>query len=184
LTDAELIQRSQAGDRAALQALYERYLPAVWRYAYARSRGNVHLAEDVVSEAFLALVRSIGKLQPDSGPLGGWLIKVAANRLIDQHRRGRLMGPMAPTDSQALADSAEPAEVLERREYVARALERLPDEERMVLEWKYVESLAVREIAGRLGRTEKAVESVLYRARRAFKSECERLGGGDVCRTA
>ena len=38
------------------------------------------------------------------------------------------------------------------------------DEERLVLEWKYVDEMAVKEIAVRLGRTEKAVESLLYRA--------------------
>jgi RNA polymerase sigma factor (sigma-70 family) len=45
----------------------------------------------------------------------------------------------------------------------------MPDEERQVLEWKYLEELAVAEIAERLGRTEKAVEALLYRARRSFR---------------
>jgi DNA-directed RNA polymerase specialized sigma24 family protein len=61
-------------------------------------------------------------------------------------------------------------------------MDRLADEERLVLEWKYLDRLAVRDMADRLGRTEKSVESILYRARRSFRSAWERLGGGDRCR--
>ena len=53
----------------------------------------------------------------------------------------------------------------------------LPDEERLALEWKYVDDLSVGQIADRLGRTEKAAESVLYRARRAFRADFNRLFG-------
>jgi RNA polymerase sigma-70 factor, ECF subfamily len=61
------------------------------------------------------------------------------------------------------------------RSRFAEVMDRLPDDERLVLEWKYLEDLPVREIAGRLGRSEKAVESVLYRARRSFRSMFERV---------
>ena len=50
-----------------------------------------------------------------------------------------------------------------------RVLDELSDRQRRVLEWKYLESLGVREMAERLGETEKAVESLLYRARREFR---------------
>jgi RNA polymerase sigma factor (sigma-70 family) len=52
---------------------------------------------------------------------------------------------------------------------VIRALDSLADEERLALEWKYMESLSVRDIAERLGRTEKAIEAILYRARMSFR---------------
>ena len=50
-----------------------------------------------------------------------------------------------------------------------QALDSLSERQRIVLEWKYLESLPVREMAERLGETEKAVEAVLYRARREFR---------------
>jgi DNA-directed RNA polymerase specialized sigma24 family protein len=52
---------------------------------------------------------------------------------------------------------------------VLNVLEGLSDRQRVVLEWKYLDALRVREIAERLGETEKAVETVLYRARREFR---------------
>ena len=51
----------------------------------------------------------------------------------------------------------------------------LADEDRVALEWKYLEGLSVREIAVRLGRTEKAAESILLRARRTFRKLYRRV---------
>ena len=167
-----------------MQALYERYLPLVWRYAYAHSASDLHLAEDVVAETFLALVQAVGKLDPSQGTPAPWLLAVARNKLSDHRRKARthanaelLTGQIDPEDSGSLAA----VEEAERRQWVAGVLDRLSDEERLVLEWKYLEGRPVREIAVCLNRTEKAVESVLFRARRAFKSWAERLGDTDVC---
>jgi len=179
LSDADLIRRAQQGDGAALQALYERYLPAVWRYAFLHSSGQRHLAEDIASETFLALVRQIGQLQPDGGPLGGWLLAVAKHKLSDARRRYR-DEPLAAIE---VADVTTPAaHRLQQRELVTRAIEQMKDDERLALEWKYVEALSVREIAARMGRTEKAVESILFRARNSFRTLVDRLGGTEPCR--
>jgi RNA polymerase sigma-70 factor (ECF subfamily) len=178
LTDAELIRLAHQGDPTAVQTLYERYLPAVWRFAYARSSGERHVAEDIVSETFLALVRQIKTLDPDGGALGGWLMTVARRKLTDVHRRRRTV----PAGEIEVIDSAAPAEtVLEDRELVAQAIEEMKDEEREALQWKYIESLSVRDIADRMGRSEKAVESILFRARRSFREIVERLGGNEPC---
>jgi len=86
LTDAELLRGVHAGDLSAWEQLYVRCLPTVWRYVYLRAGGDRHLAEDVVSETVLALVRQISSLTPGDGNLSGWLITVARNKLGD-HRR-------------------------------------------------------------------------------------------------
>ena len=81
MTDAELLLAARGGDPSAFRALYERYLPTVWRYAYAQTRGDVHAAEDLVSETFLALVRALAKLDAGRGPLASWLM-AASSRSI------------------------------------------------------------------------------------------------------
>ncbi len=183
MTDAELIRRVQAGDVSAWERLYQRYLPTLWRYAYLQVGGDRHLAEDVVSETILALVRQISSLAPGDGNLSGWLTAVARNKL-GAHRRSVIRGALAAKAAQGgkiseAADAAPQAslEAVETRQQVLAILDRLPDEERLVLEWKYVEELSVSEMAGRMGRTEKAVESVLYRARRSFRSLFNRRFG-------
>lgn len=178
MTDADLIRLAQKGDQSAVQTLYERYLPTVWRFAYARSLGQRHLAEDIVSETFLALVRQVQTLDPDGGALGGWLMTVARRKLTDVHRRQRAV----PTAELEVVDAAlAPDIAFERKELVARAIEQMKDEERVALEWKYIDTLSVRDIAERMGRSEKAVESILFRARRSFRALVDQLGGTEPC---
>jgi RNA polymerase sigma-70 factor (ECF subfamily) len=174
VTDAELVRAIQAGDATALQPLYERYLPAVWRFACHQLR-NLHAAEDVVSETFLAAVRAVAGLEPEAGSVGGWLIGIARHKVGDHRRRTLRMVPCEEAVEAAGADPADapdPAaglEVAENREAVLRVMDRLPDDERLALEWKYIDGLSVGEVAGRLGRTEKAAEALLYRARQSFR---------------
>ncbi|MGE4000754.1 MAG: RNA polymerase sigma factor, partial [Planctomycetaceae bacterium] len=73
-------------------------------------------------------------------------------------------------------------EVQEARQDVLAALDRLPEIQRLVLEWKHAEEQTVREISMRLGQTEKSVESLLYRARKEFRRVYE-LERADNLRT-
>lgn len=180
MTDAELIRAVQAGDEAALETLYRRHLPSVWRYAYAQLAGNSAAAEDVVGETFLAAVRQAARLDPTGGSVSGWLIGIARHKVADHRRRTGRQPSADPTqaegerDPSPAADPAAPVEAAETRARVTAVMDRLPDDQRLTLEWKYLEDLSVRDIAGRLGRTEKAVEATLYRARQSFRAEYER----------
>jgi len=166
VTDAELLRLVQTGDAAALETLYQRCLPSVWRYVCARVGGNQHVAEDIVSETFLAALRSVATFVPASGPAIAWLIGIARHKLAD-HRRAAAHVPGA-MPSDVGRESSTFASV-DARDQVLVVLDQMPDEERQVLEWKYLEELPIAVIAERLGRTEKAVEALLYRARRAFR---------------
>jgi RNA polymerase sigma factor (sigma-70 family) len=179
MTDADLVRAIQAGDATALEALYQQYLPSVWRFAFAQLSGNTAGAEDVVSETFLAAVRQIAGLAPEGGSVGGWLIGIARHKVQDLRRRAARMRTTLDENLGAAPLSSEddpPAalEAAEMRQCVGAIMDGLADEERTVLEWKYIEDLSVREIARRLGRTEKAVEASLYRARQAFRAAFDR----------
>lgn len=180
MTDADLIRAVQAGNETALQTLYERYLPSVWRYAFAQLAGHTSAAEDVVSETFLAAVRQVGRLKPEGGSLGGWLIGIARHKIGDIRRRRGRVKTGVPAETVAKEDgSHDPAaslETAETRAQVAAVMDALPDDQRLALEWKYLDALSVREIARRMGRTEKAAETLLYRARNAFREAFEHAG--------
>lgn len=171
-----------------MEEVYRRYLPSVWRYVYSRVDGDRYAAEDVVSETFLAAVNSLKRLDPDSGPIYPWLIGIIRHKLQDWRRLRHRLSGSSEMDccSVSLVDSANPQdrlEAAERRRRVADAMTALSDDERIVLEWKYIEELTVRQIADRTDRTEKAVENVLYRARRAFRmafQEPEEENGHDI----
>lgn len=174
LTDAELLHGAQAGSADAWRALYQRVLPSVWRQAYALV-ADVHAAEDVASEAMVALLRGLDNLDADGVSLAAWLRTVVHRKAMDHHRRAfrqRANLPMAPESPEdcSVDDGPErPMEEAEASAQVHRTLERLSDRQRTVLHWKYADRVSVREIAERLGETEKAVESALYRARQEFR---------------
>jgi RNA polymerase sigma-70 factor (ECF subfamily) len=176
LTDVELLYGARRGDAEAWRTLYARYLPFVWRQAHALL-GDSHAAEDVTSEVMLALLRNIGNLESDVPKLGGWLRTVVRCKAADHQRglvRARAKIAVAATlleadDAQIQLGPSALLEIVETKNRVRLALESLPERQRIVLEWKYLESLSVREMADRLGESEKAVESVLYRGRREFR---------------
>jgi len=174
--DPELLRSAQQGSKAAWEALYERYLPSLWRYVYTQVDGDRHTAADIVSETFLAALHGLHRLDPDGGPLYAWLVGIARHKLGD-HRRHVRRWPTNPAglDLQDLVpgEAINPSEGLEgaeNRARVAETMARLSDEERLVLEWKHVDGLSAREIAKRTSRTEKAVRALLYRARKSFRA--------------
>jgi RNA polymerase sigma-70 factor (ECF subfamily) len=173
LTDLELLNRACAHDAAAWRTLYQRYLPMVWRRAYALV-GSTHAAEDLTSEVMLQLVRNLPRLERDGATIAGWLLSVVRRQAAEHHRRAYrarvklALAAVGPTEPAGRGPTA-PLEAEETRLDVLRVLDALPERQRLVLEWKYVESLPVREIAERLGESERAIEAVLYRARRGFR---------------
>lgn len=173
MTDAQLLERAQQGDRQAWHSLYERLFPSVWRAAMLRL-GSHELAEDVVSETFLTLIRRLPMLETDTCRIYGLIHKImhdkATDHLRKQARRPRTVSLV--TDPH-LSNGDPVAKVLaeERRETILRVLRSLSDDYQMVLEQKYGEMLSVAGIAERMGLTHKAVESLLYRARNEFREK-------------
>ena len=174
-SDPVLISRIQTGDREALATLYERYLPSVWRYVYSRLSHEA-ASRDVVSETFLAMIQNIGRLDAASTNVAKWLSGVARHKIADHWRRSAR--PVAAQDLELPEQETNPAvamDALEMREAVGQAMDRMDDLQRIALEWKYIDGLTVREIAEQLGRTERAIEAILYRARGAFRAQYKRI---------
>lgn len=159
--EEELIRRVRAGDSDAVAELYRRYAPVVWRFVFARMRQDSHAGQDVLSETFLAAIRALqeGKTMDN---MAGWLTGIARHKTADWYRQ---QGESASAEAEPATRESSGASGV-----VAEVLEGLPPEERVILEWKYLDRCTVREIAERMGRTEKAVEALLYRARQAFKA--------------
>ena len=178
-SDGQLLNRIAVGDREALAQLYHRYLPTVWRYVYAHLKGDDQASRDVVSETFLAAIGTLRRTPPAIDNLPAWLTGIARNKLADARRAARKQAPVDPVpDAPTTHDPAHALLAEDARGHVARVMARLDDAERTVLEWKYVEDLSVHDIAGRLNRTDKAVEAMLYRARNTFRELYERTAAG------
>ena len=182
-SDAQLLRAMQMGDADAWQELYQRYLPSAWRWAW-HLVGDRQVAEDLVAESLLALCRRANELDPENVKLFGWLRGVVRHKAMDHFgakgRRAAALDHRANLKQSIQSEQQsndQPSARLEHDEQanaVLDVLKGLDETKRQCLEWKYYEQLSVREMAARLDLTEKAVESILYRARLEFREHFER----------
>jgi RNA polymerase sigma-70 factor (ECF subfamily) len=160
-----------AGDAAAWRSWYADNFDRLAAYARWRCGGLADLADDVIQETWLTAVRRLRRFDPDRGPFFAWLCGIAANaarNAIRARRRQRnRTRPLVHTDD-APAGAPDPAAV-EKAERVAMALAELPEHYEAVLRAKYLDQLSVDAIAAQRNETPKAVESLLTRARQAFR---------------
>ena len=167
-----------SGDTAAWRVLYERSFNALYVHVLHRTGRDAERAEEVLQETWLTAVRGIRKFDPRKGSFEAWLRGIAGNVLRNLARRSRLRTRVEGTSLEALPAAA-PADLGMRQgeisERIARTLAELPFRYREVLRAKYGENLPVTEIASRSGESLKAIESLLSRAREAFRSLYRRL---------
>ncbi len=174
MDDSGLVDGLRCRDPSAVRYLSETCLPAVWRFACVRVKADRHLAEDIVSEAVLALLKAVADPTITIQSPMSWLRTVVANKVVDHFRAAarvqHLIEQVQVTQPQPDSQTAsQQQQVLERRAEVREILESLPEQTRIALEWKYIDKASVREISDRMGLTEKAVESILFRGRREFR---------------
>ncbi len=133
-------------------------------------------------------VRGRGGYDPSKGSPEDWVVGIARNNIrLEIRKRAGRPSPNGDVSHyfEAIDTRPLPDEVLERQEtadMVRLALSRLETKEQAVLEAKYIQELAAGEIALQMGTTEKAVHSLLYRARLSLRRELERLASENAKR--
>jgi RNA polymerase sigma-70 factor (ECF subfamily) len=183
--ETRLVRQMLRGDEDAFAAFFASYAPRLYRFTLTRV-ADEDAAEEIVQAT---LVRAIRKLYLFRGEaaLFTWMVTLCRHEIgAWQARTGRWPTVALEEDlpeirerlEELAARAAGPEEDLERRE-VARlvrvVLDFLPSHYGDVLEWKYIQELSVAEIATRLGVSSKAAESLLARARNAFREGFEAL---------
>jgi RNA polymerase sigma-70 factor (ECF subfamily) len=187
-----LVQRLVRMDEKAWETFCREFSAALLTFVRLRFGCGRELAEEIVQMSFVRCVKSIRSFDPARGRLFAWLKAVAKNEahtlLPEFQTRPRGPSVGAPFSDVAreimgkLDDASLPEEMLARQEtqlLVQEAMMELPSRHREALVLKYVENRRVSEIAERLGHSEKAIESLLTRAREAFRTAFLRLLGTD-----
>lgn len=167
-----------AGDQRAWQAWYDESYVLLYAYVHWRSGGLEDLAEEVVQETWLVAVRRVRRFDPGQGSFHAWLRGIAANVLRNRLRaRAVQRGRGESLKSEPRGDVPVDTDLCrrERSERIAAALADLPEHYEAALRAKYLESVSVADIAETSGQTPKAVESLLTRARRAFREKYQAL---------
>jgi len=179
MDDHALVNEMLAGRETAFGEFFDMYFPRLFRFALRRV-GDGDAAEDVVQATLIAAIRGLRTWRGDAA-LFTWLCALCRREVIAFNRRtGRGPALRAMDDEQSVRVQLEslasaldsPERQLERRDLAALVhltLDYLPERYGDLLEWKYVDGLTVAEIAARLESTPKSIESMLTRARRAFR---------------
>ncbi len=172
--DKELANAVARKDRKATAEFVEQHADAVYGYILARLKPNTADVDDLAQDVFLAAYQSIREYRGAS-PLKAWLFGIARHKVEDYYRARLRDFDVGGADHVVAADLQLDSALDERRrrDRTLAAMERLPEQVRLLLQWRYWDHKATAEIAEILGRTPKAVERMLARAREHFRREWE-----------
>jgi RNA polymerase sigma-70 factor (ECF subfamily) len=188
--DRALTRRILAGDAAAFRSLFDSFFPRLYRFALARLGGDEDAANEVVQQTFCKAIERLDSYRGEAA-LYTWFCQVCRNVLIDYRRANSRKArtvvlledqPNVRAILEALAAPAADQPDLRAwqqdvRRLVQATVDTLPERYGVILEWKYVDGLTVEDIAARLDIGAKAAESLLTRARRAFRDAITALAG-------
>ena len=179
--DRELAASVAAGDAVAFDAFFKEYFPRLYRFTLARADNNPELAEEIVQRTMCIVVRKMGTFRGEA-LLFTWLCRICRNEMSAVYRQRRLEysdelpiedHPAVQAALESMTSDDGRPETSQRSDEIARfvriTLEHLPARYSDVLEMKYIHGYSVAEIARRIESSEKATESMLTRARNAFK---------------
>ena len=171
--ERRLVEAAQQ-DRACFADVYERYFELVYAYVARRVRDRA-ATEDLTSEVFRKALANIHRFKWTGAPFGAWLLRIASNLIADRAKRQARNGvhvdessltvELLPPDASRASDSQQvQLEDAERRAWVIRMVDELPEDQRRVVRMRFAEEKSINEIALELGRSEGAVKQLQFRA--------------------
>jgi RNA polymerase sigma-70 factor (ECF subfamily) len=180
--DRALARRILGGDEAAFRGLFDSFFPRLYRFALARLDGDHEAARDVVQQTFCKAIERLDSYRGEAA-LYTWFCQVCRNALIDYQRAmNRELRTVVLLEDQPnvraileafVAPVAEQPDLRawqqDVRRLVQATVDALPDHYSEILELKYIDGLSVQDIAEQLNVGTKAAESLLMRARHAFR---------------
>ena len=188
MEDRRLVRRILDGDRQAFDEFYEGYLPKLYRFALRRVNGGEADAEDVVQRTFMKALRGLSGYRGDAA-LFTWLCTICRREIHDLRRE---KGPLTHA-VPVIEDDAEVRRALEilsgsselSPEHAAisdnvirlvhATLDHLPSRYGAILERRYLHGEDINDIAASMNLKRDAADSLLARARRAFRDGFARV---------
>ena len=162
--NSELISRARNGDAVVIGALYERFRLSIFRYLYYRL-GDQQTAEDLTSEVFLRMIRSLHGINPHSVSFQAWLFQIARNLAIDYYRKMSIRNHIQ-LDENLVTRDEDIDTSLEKNltsERLRRALSRLNPDQRDVIVLRFVADMPINQVAQTLHKSEDSIKGLQRR---------------------
>lgn len=153
-------------DPSRFVELYDLHFHRVYLYVLKRA-GNRADAEDVTADVFHRALQNLGQFEWRGTPFVAWLFRIAAHALADHWRReGRQIsspaGALPATDPE-----------FERTVMLFQLVDRLPPEQRRVIELRFGEGKSIQETAAAVGKSDGAVKQLQHRALEHLRAAME-----------
>jgi RNA polymerase sigma-70 factor (ECF subfamily) len=190
-SDRELVDRLLRGDSRAFEQFFNEYYPKLYRFVKRRIPQDAAAAEDIAQGTLCRALEGLRGYRGEAA-LFTWLCTLCRREMSarwDENRAWSAAPRLVEDDPairaalESLSEQIDPLRAADReqvRESILAALDYLPAPYGDILEWKYLRDMSMAEIARRLGRSPKAVESLLTRAREAFRESFSLLSGGQA----
>ncbi len=170
--DTKTMLRLKNGERAAFDELYNTFKTRIYNYVF-RYLGNVYVSEDVTQEVFVRMYMSAKNYEP-TARFSTWLFTIATNLAINEYHKVRHVELFEADAVQDDRLSTEERAVLgDREQNLLKVIGRLPEKQRTAILLRSYEGMDYQEIAAVLQVSEKAVKSLLSRARERLLHEYE-----------
>jgi len=178
--DRKLVREIIAGNEKAFNTFFNDYFPRLYRFAMTRMNNDKDDIKDIVQGTLTNAISSMDTYRGEAA-LFTWLCQICRNEINGHLRRknrdqvivaeddGELRGILETLAGPDVYEPRHNSEKEEIKRMVQMILDYLPPKYGNALEWKYIEGLSVNEIAGKLMVTPLAAQSILSRARTAFK---------------
>jgi RNA polymerase sigma-70 factor, ECF subfamily len=172
--DQRLVAAILRRDRKATAEFVSRYADVIYGYVRSRLFPRTDRADDLIQEIFLAAWQNLTGYRGASS-LESWLMGIARHKVEDYYRSClREPGSLEASEEESAKAISNPnfADILDNERLhtkTRQVLAQLPEKYRLALLWRYWDKCSAREMAARTGKTEKAVERLLARARDEFR---------------
>ncbi|MGQ0604546.1 MAG: RNA polymerase sigma factor [Anaerolineales bacterium] len=160
-----LIRRAQYNDAEAFAELYRLHAPALFRY-FLLWHVERSLAEDLTAEVFVKMIKGLSRFRDQGIPLAAWLFRIAHDRLVDQVRLDARR-PTTPLSDLTLDPQLNPEKLVADSlevEALMRAVGALPEEQKLVIQLRFIEGYSLEVVAQIMHKTVGAVKSLQHRA--------------------
>ena len=171
--DEALVDRVRGGDVAAFDALYRRYFARIYRFLDRRLNNRADV-EETVQEVFINLFSSLDGFRGEA-PFAAWVFGLTRRTLANRFKRKRAATVPLPADDADLVEEGVPTtdphlayEFNERLQRLQRGVDELSSDQWELFRLRHLENRSIEEIAQQLAKSEDAVKSHLYRARKVL----------------
>ncbi len=171
--ELRLIERARGGDPSAIEGLVRRYQGSLHAFLLRRC-GRPELAEDLVQESFVRVLRSLDRFDPRFR-FSTWLFTIGRRLMVNHFQKRRPAYDSEVVEGRSVEDAPPARDILERERResilgaVEHALEGLNPSQRRIVRMFHEQGRSIQNIAGELGLPEGTIKSHLHRARRRMQ---------------